>query len=43
MDGSLLKTKLYIPKPRPGAVGRNNLLEKLDEGLLMGRPFSLIS
>ena len=39
----LLKTKLHVPKPRPGLVWRTRLLERLDEGLLTGKPFSLIS
>ncbi|WP_128751421.1 hypothetical protein [Desulfosporosinus sp. HMP52] len=39
----MLKTKIYVPKPRPGLIGRKRLLERLDEGLLTGRPFALIS
>jgi len=43
MVGVLLKTKIHVPKPRPGLVGRRRLLDRLDEGLLMDKPFTLIS
>ncbi|AFQ43350.1 LuxR C-terminal-related transcriptional regulator [Desulfosporosinus meridiei] len=43
MANLLLKTKIHVPKPRPGLIGRKRLLERLDEGLLTGRPFALIS
>ncbi len=37
----LLKTKLYIPRPRPGLVPRARLLDQLSQGL--GRKLTLIS
>jgi len=43
MGSVLLKTKLHIPKPTPGVVRRSRLLAKLNEGLGLDRPFSLIS
>lgn len=43
MASTLLKTKIHVPKPRPAIVRRTRLLECLDEGLFMGKPFSLIS
>jgi len=43
LKGVLLKTKLYIPRPRHGVVGRARLLTRLGEGLIHGRPLSLIS
>lgn len=43
MVSTLLKTKLYVPKPRTGLVGRTRLLNRLDEGLLAGKPFTLIA
>ncbi|KUO58607.1 MAG: hypothetical protein APF84_15655 [Gracilibacter sp. BRH_c7a] len=43
MSNALLKTKLYIPKPRSGFIQRSKLLELLDEGLQSGKPFSLIA
>lgn len=43
MTSTLLRTKLYIPKPRSGLVGRTRLLDRLDEGLLAGKPFTLIA
>lgn len=33
MAAMILATKLYVPKPLPGAVARARLLERLDEGL----------
>src|SRR5205823_7247434 len=41
MSTPLLATKLYIPPPRPDAVPRPRLIERLDEGL--HRPLTLIS
>ncbi|MGC9349485.1 MAG: LuxR C-terminal-related transcriptional regulator [Anaerolineae bacterium] len=43
MDMSLLPTKLYIPPPRPNLVLRYRLLDRLDEGLRLGRQLSLVS
>ena len=43
MDVSILTTKLYIPPPRPGLVLRPRLIERLDEGLHLGRRLTLIS
>jgi LuxR family maltose regulon positive regulatory protein len=40
---SLLSTKLYIPSLRPGLVPRPHLVERLDEGLRLGRRLSFIS
>jgi LuxR family maltose regulon positive regulatory protein len=40
---SLLKTKLYIPPVRPERVSRPRLVERLDEGLHLGRKLTLIS
>lgn len=37
----LLKTKLHVPKPVPGAIRRPRLLALLDEGLRSGRPFGM--
>ena len=39
----LLTTKLYIPPPRPNLVPRPRLVERLDEGLCLGRKLTLIS
>jgi LuxR family maltose regulon positive regulatory protein len=39
----LLQTKLYIPPVRPGLVSRPRLIERLDEGLHLGRKLTLIS
>jgi LuxR family maltose regulon positive regulatory protein len=39
----LLKTKFYIPPVRPGLVSRPRLVERLDEGLRLGRKLTLIS
>jgi len=39
----LLKTKLYIPPVRPGLVSRPRLVERLNEGLRLGRKLALIS
>lgn len=43
MPASILATKLYIPSPRPRAVPRPRLIERLDEGLAAGRKLTLIS
>ena len=39
----LLTTKLYAPPPRPNSVLRARLIERLDDGLRLGRKFTLIS
>jgi hypothetical protein len=39
----LLQTKLYIPPVRPETVLRPRLLERLDEGLRLGRKLTLVS
>ena len=39
----ILATKLYIPPPRPGAVLRPRLIERLNEGLSANRKLTLIS
>jgi LuxR family maltose regulon positive regulatory protein len=39
----LLKTKLYIPPPRPDLVSRPRLIERLDEGLRPGCKLTLLS
>ena len=39
----ILATKLYIPLPRPNAVSRSRLIERLNEGLSSGRKLTLIS
>ncbi len=41
MSAPILATKLFIPPPRPGAVIRRRLLERLDEGL--HRKLTLVS
>jgi len=43
MDTSLLTTKLYVPPPRPNLVPRPRLIERLNEGLRLGRRLTLIS
>ncbi len=43
MPAPILGTKLYIPLPRPQAVSRPRLVERLNEGLSAGRRLSLIS
>ena len=43
MPAPILATKLYIPPPRPRAVSRPRLIERLDEGLAAGRRLTLIS
>jgi LuxR family maltose regulon positive regulatory protein len=39
----ILATKLYIPPPRPNLVPRPRLVERLDEGLRLGRKLTLVS
>jgi LuxR family maltose regulon positive regulatory protein len=39
----LLRTKLYVPPARPGLLHRPRLLERLDEGLHLGRKLTLLS
>ena len=39
----ILATKLYIPPLRPGVVLRPRLIERLDEGVRLGRRLTLIS
>jgi ATP/maltotriose-dependent transcriptional regulator MalT len=41
MPTPILATKLYIPRPRPNAVSRPHLIERLNEGL--HRKLTLIS
>ncbi len=43
MPTQILATKLYIPPPRPNAVLRPRLGERLNEGLAAGRRLTLIS
>ncbi|MEJ2736289.1 MAG: LuxR C-terminal-related transcriptional regulator [Anaerolineae bacterium] len=43
MSESLLATKLYIPPPRPDLVPRPRLIQRLNEGLCLGRQLTLIS
>ena len=43
MSAPVLATKLYIPPPRPNAVPRPRLIERLNEGLRAGRKLALIS
>ena len=43
MPAPILATKLYIPPPRPKAVSRPRLVERLNEGLTSGRKLTLIS
>ena len=43
MATPILATKLYIPPPRPKAVRRQRLTERLNQGLAAGRRLSLIS
>jgi LuxR family maltose regulon positive regulatory protein len=40
MSAPILATKLYIPPPRPGAVPRPRLLERLNEGLRQDQGFA---
>ena len=43
MPTSILATKLYIPPARPQLVLRPRLIERLNEGLSLGRKFTIIS
>jgi LuxR family maltose regulon positive regulatory protein len=43
MPAPILGTKLFIPLPRPKAVSRPRLVERLNEGLSAGRKLTLIS
>jgi LuxR family maltose regulon positive regulatory protein len=43
METSLLTTKLYIPSPRSSLVTRPRLIERVDEGLRLGRKLTLLS
>jgi LuxR family maltose regulon positive regulatory protein len=43
MSTPLLETKLFIPPVRPDLVSRPRLIERLNEGLHMGRKLTLIS
>lgn len=42
-DEVLLATKLYLPPPRPRAVLRPHLIERLSHGLALGRQVTVIS
>jgi len=43
MSTAILATKLYIPQPRSKIVLRPHLIERLNEGLSLGRKLTLIS
>ena len=43
MTAPLLTTKLYIPPPRSNLVPRPRLIQRLDEGLWLGRTLTLVS
>src|SRR6476661_2004433 len=43
MSTPILATKLYIPSPRPKAVLRPRLIERLNSGLLHNRKLTLIA
>ena len=43
MPALILATKLYRPLPRPNAVVRPRLIERLNEGLTSGHKSTLIS
>ena len=43
MTTPLLTTKLYIPPPRPDLIPRPRLIERLDQGLHLGRKLTLIT
>jgi len=43
MAAPILATKLYVPPPRPKVVLRPHLINRLNEGLAMGRKLTLIS
>ncbi len=43
METPLLRTKLYVPPPRPDLVARLRLVARLDEGLRLGHRLTLVS
>jgi len=43
MNATLLTTKLHVPSPRPDLVPRPRLIQRLDEGLRLGRKLTLVS
>jgi LuxR family maltose regulon positive regulatory protein len=43
MPTPILATKLYVPPPRPRAVPRPHLIERLNEGLALGCRLTLVS
>ena len=43
MATTILATKLYVPPPRPQAVLRRRLTERLSQGLAAGHRLTLIS
>jgi LuxR family maltose regulon positive regulatory protein len=43
MTAPLLRTKLYVPPPRPNLVARPRLIERIDRGLRLGHKLTLIS
>ncbi len=43
MSTPVLATKLYVPQPRPKAVLRPRLIERLNEGLSSGCKLTLVS
>lgn len=43
MVSPLLRTKLHVPVPHPDLVPRPRLVERLNEGLCLGRPLTLVS
>ena len=43
MVETLLTTKLYVPSVRPNVVSRPRLVERLNEGLTLGRKLTLVS
>jgi LuxR family maltose regulon positive regulatory protein len=43
METPLLRTKLYVPPPRPDLVVRQRLVARLDEGLRVGHRSTIIS
>ena len=43
MSVPILATKLYVPPSRPGVVPRPRLIDRLNEGLALGRKLTLIS
>ncbi|NIP14238.1 MAG: AAA family ATPase, partial [Pseudomonadales bacterium] len=43
MIAPLLKTKFYVPPPRPNLVSRPRLIQRLDRGLRLGHRITLVS